>query len=96
MPASFVCSEPGSFWLLLMGPIHAQRDDRLLDCWQSVFPRWDRPWTVPGWLLQRLTEVLRYAYEPVGNASAEFEAYYKSELAKFAEVVRQAHIPPQD
>src|SRR5205807_2351213 len=37
-------------------------------CWQSVFPRWDRPWTAPGWLLQRLTEVLRYAYEPVGNA----------------------------
>jgi tripartite-type tricarboxylate transporter receptor subunit TctC len=36
------------------------------------------------------------AYEPVGNTSAEFEAYYKSELAKFAEVVRQAHIPPQD
>jgi tripartite-type tricarboxylate transporter receptor subunit TctC len=36
------------------------------------------------------------SYEPVGSTSAEFTAYYKSELARFADVVRQAHIPPQD
>lgn len=58
----------GSFLLMLLGPVHAQRDDRLLDCWRNVFPNWEQPWTVPGWLVQRLTEVLRYAYEPVGNA----------------------------
>ena len=35
-------------------------------------------------------------YEPVGSTPAAFDAYFKSELAKFAEVVKQAHIPPQD
>jgi tripartite-type tricarboxylate transporter receptor subunit TctC len=36
------------------------------------------------------------SYEPVGSTSTEFTAYFKSELARFADVVRQAHIPPQD
>ena len=36
------------------------------------------------------------SYEPVGSTPQEFEAYFKSELARFAGVVRQAHIPPQD
>jgi tripartite-type tricarboxylate transporter receptor subunit TctC len=35
-------------------------------------------------------------YEPVGSTPQEFDAYFKSELARFAGVVRQAHIPPQD
>jgi tripartite-type tricarboxylate transporter receptor subunit TctC len=35
-------------------------------------------------------------YEPVGSTPAAFDAYFKSELAKFAEVVKQAHISPQD
>jgi hypothetical protein len=57
----------GSFLLLLLGPIHAQRDDRLLDCWSDMFPDWQHPGRVPGWLIVRTTEVFRYAYEPVGN-----------------------------
>jgi tripartite-type tricarboxylate transporter receptor subunit TctC len=35
-------------------------------------------------------------YEPVGSTPQEFEAYFKSELARFAGVVKQAHVPPQD
>ena len=34
--------------------------------------------------------------QPVANTPAEFDAFYKSELAKFAGVVRDAHVPPQD
>jgi tripartite-type tricarboxylate transporter receptor subunit TctC len=36
------------------------------------------------------------SYEPVGSAPAEFDAFFKSELARFADVMKQAHIPPQD
>jgi tripartite-type tricarboxylate transporter receptor subunit TctC len=36
------------------------------------------------------------SYEPVGSTPQEFEAYFRSELARFAGVVKQAHIPPQD
>jgi tripartite-type tricarboxylate transporter receptor subunit TctC len=35
-------------------------------------------------------------YEPVGSTPQEFAAFFKSELARFAGVVKQAHIPPQD
>jgi tripartite-type tricarboxylate transporter receptor subunit TctC len=36
------------------------------------------------------------SYEPVGSTPQDFAAYFKSELARFAGVVQQAHIPPQD
>ena len=36
------------------------------------------------------------SYEPVGSTPAEFDAFFRAELAKFADVVRDAHIPPQD
>jgi tripartite-type tricarboxylate transporter receptor subunit TctC len=35
-------------------------------------------------------------YEPVGSTPQEFEAYFRSELARFSGVVKQAHIPPLD
>src|SRR5262249_44122101 len=63
----FLLTLGGSFLLLLAGPVRAQRDEVLLDCWRDVFPDWQRPWSVPGWWLLRLTEVFRYACEPVGN-----------------------------
>jgi hypothetical protein len=66
----FLAALGTSFLLLLAGPIHAQRDERILQCWWDMFPSWDRPWTVPGWLFLRLTEVFRYAAEPTGNALA--------------------------
>jgi tripartite-type tricarboxylate transporter receptor subunit TctC len=37
-----------------------------------------------------------FTYEPVGSTPQDFDAYFKSELARFAGVVKQAHIPPQD
>jgi tripartite-type tricarboxylate transporter receptor subunit TctC len=37
-----------------------------------------------------------FTYEPVGSTPRDFDAYFKSELARFAGVVKQAHIPPQD
>ncbi len=60
----------GAFLVLWAGPIRAQRDERILQCWQDVFPTWDRPWTVPGWTVMRVTEIVRYAAEPTGNALA--------------------------
>jgi tripartite-type tricarboxylate transporter receptor subunit TctC len=36
------------------------------------------------------------SYEPVGSTPQEFATYFRSELARFAVVVKQAHIPPQD
>jgi tripartite-type tricarboxylate transporter receptor subunit TctC len=36
------------------------------------------------------------SYEPIGSAQEAFAAYFRSELMRFAQVVRQAHIPPQD
>ncbi len=36
------------------------------------------------------------SYEPIGSTPAEFDAFFKSELRRFADVVKQAHIPPQD
>jgi tripartite-type tricarboxylate transporter receptor subunit TctC len=36
------------------------------------------------------------SYEPVGSTPQDFEVYFKSELMRFAGVVKQAHIPPQD
>jgi hypothetical protein len=67
---AFLTAAGVSFLLLLAGPIHAQRDESLLRCWEDMFPSWNRPWTVPGWLLQRLEEVARYACEPVGGVLA--------------------------
>jgi hypothetical protein len=64
----FVLTLCGSFLALVTGPVRAQRDEALLDCWHTYFPTWDRPWRVPGALLVRFTEVFRYAAEPVGNA----------------------------
>jgi hypothetical protein len=57
----------GSFLVLLTGPIHAQRDDTLQQCWQDMFPPWEHPWLVPSWVVLRVSEVFRYACEPVGN-----------------------------
>jgi tripartite-type tricarboxylate transporter receptor subunit TctC len=34
--------------------------------------------------------------EPVGSTPEEFEAKFKADLVKFARVVREAQIPPQD
>jgi hypothetical protein len=60
----------GSFVVLFTGPIRAQRDEILLQCWQDMFAPWECPWLVPGWVVLRVSEVVRYACEPVGNVLA--------------------------
>jgi hypothetical protein len=56
-----------SFGLLLAGPIHAQRSETIVACWQSSFPCWQRPWTVPLWTMLGFLEVFRYCFEPIGQ-----------------------------
>jgi hypothetical protein len=63
----FALSVGASFLFLVLGPVHAQRDPTILRCWHDMFPSWDEPWTAPCWLALRLPEILRYAYEPMGN-----------------------------
>jgi hypothetical protein len=65
--AVFLMTVCGSFLLLWLGPIQAQKDERMLSCWTHLFPNWQQPWTIPGWFALRSTEVVRYAYEPTGN-----------------------------
>jgi tripartite-type tricarboxylate transporter receptor subunit TctC len=42
---------------------------------------------------ERLTAMV---YDPVGSTPQEFDAFFKAEVAKFAKVVADAHIPKQD
>jgi tripartite-type tricarboxylate transporter receptor subunit TctC len=37
-----------------------------------------------------------FAYEPVGSTPEEFGAFFRAEIDKFAQVVKDAHIPTQD
>jgi hypothetical protein len=56
-----------SFLLLVVGPVRAQKNELMVSCWAYNFPTWDRPWRVPFDLVVHLTEVFRYASEPIGN-----------------------------
>jgi len=69
---AFGASTCVAFAILYLGPIRAQRDERILDCWSWNFPAWDQPWLVPGQLFIKLTEVSRYACEPLGNVLSVF------------------------
>jgi hypothetical protein len=62
----------GSFTLLVLGPVHAQRGQPMTDCWVREFPQWQRPWTVPFWTCYSTVEVVRYCTTPgpVGQALA--------------------------
>ncbi len=68
----FLCVLCGSFLLLYLGPIHAQRSERLLNCWTLNFPNWDQPWWVPVSTIIKLTETSRYACEPIGGVLSVF------------------------
>jgi tripartite-type tricarboxylate transporter receptor subunit TctC len=74
--------------------------------WQGFFVRAHTPREIVGQIQRATANALDAAevrdrlkalsYEPIGSTPAEFDAFFKSELAKFAGVVRDAHIPPQD
>jgi hypothetical protein len=55
------------FLVLLMGPIHAQDTPGLRHYWPNQFPRWERPWSVPGWMVGSTFEMLRYCVKPTGG-----------------------------
>ena len=74
--------------------------------WQGFFVAARTPRDIVDLIQQETAKALRapdtgarlaaLTYEPVGSTSQEFEAYFRSELARFAGVVKQAHVPPQD
>ncbi|HVX64709.1 MAG TPA: glycosyltransferase family 39 protein [Pirellulales bacterium] len=57
-----------TFALLLIGPMYAQRNQAIVECWEGMrqFPDWNRPWTVPGWLLRASMELIAYVIRPIG------------------------------
>jgi hypothetical protein len=58
-------------WLVL-GPARCQHDAAIHSCWVAHMPNWERPWTVPGWLLRSPLEVCRYCCKPLGQILAGF------------------------
>jgi hypothetical protein len=62
----------GSFLLLYLGPMKAQKDDAIMSCWTSYFPDWSRPWSVPLWMLTSTASVVRYCISPLGEALSIF------------------------
>ncbi|HEV3023004.1 MAG TPA: hypothetical protein VGX76_11065, partial [Pirellulales bacterium] len=62
----------GSFVLLLAGPVHAQRDRTIVECWQGMqqFPDWRHPAGVPFWMLRSTLDLVGYVCKPVGQLLA--------------------------
>ena len=69
---SFGVALCASFAVLYFTAIQAQKNERMLWCWQEMLPPWDRPWLVPAMSVVRVTEAFRYAAEPVGNVLTLF------------------------
>jgi hypothetical protein len=57
-----------SFGLLVIGPVRAQHHEMMTMCWLGQFPDWQRPWSVPPWMLFSTLDVVRYCFEPTGHA----------------------------
>ena len=55
-----------SFAALALGPIHAQRDDELNKCWVETFADWQKPWTVPPWIVVNTLGLFSYSIGPNG------------------------------
>lgn len=56
-----------SFLALALGPIAAQHDDAIRDCWTASFPDWQRPWTIPFWSLRRTFNIVSFCLSPMGG-----------------------------
>ncbi|HUY93498.1 MAG TPA: hypothetical protein VMV10_32525 [Pirellulales bacterium] len=59
----------GCFFALLAGPMHAQRDPAIVDCWQDMqqFADWRHPASVPGWMIRSQWELIGYVIDPFGE-----------------------------
>jgi hypothetical protein len=71
---SFVVILCGAFGALYVTAVNAQCNERIMSCWLDKFPPWDQPALVPVMALVRLSELFRYAAEPVGNVFVVFAA----------------------
>ncbi len=58
-----------AFAALLAGPIHAQRDETIVHCWDAMsqFPDWRHPMSVPGWTVRSTCDLVGYCIKPVGQ-----------------------------
>ncbi|HWB13924.1 MAG TPA: glycosyltransferase family 87 protein [Pirellulales bacterium] len=58
-----------AFGLLLAGPIHAQRDETIVACWDTMnqFPDWGHPARVPVWMIRSTCDLVGYCIKPVGQ-----------------------------
>jgi hypothetical protein len=57
----------GAFLALLLGPVRWQHDAEIARCWTDNFPEWQRPASVPLWLVCSTAEVGRYCLKPLGQ-----------------------------
>jgi hypothetical protein len=59
----------GCFALLFAGPMRAQRNETIVECWQGMqqFPDWRRPWSVPGWMFQSQLDLVAHVIDPLGR-----------------------------
>jgi hypothetical protein len=57
----------GSFLLLYLGPVRAQRCAAMDNCWPRQFPDWQEPWRIPDWTFFSTLEVVRYCCRPTGT-----------------------------
>lgn len=62
----------GTFGWLLTGPIHAQRDETIVACWNGMnqFPDWSHPANVPLWIVSSTCDLVGYCIKPVGQCLA--------------------------
>jgi hypothetical protein len=58
----------GMLALLYLGPITAQRVPGLVKEWQSHYPDFARPWTVPWWVVRHTAQVFQFTFNPSGFA----------------------------
>jgi len=56
--------------LLVLGPATAQRDQHMDVYWTAFFPDWQRPWSVPLWVLRNTVRIFDYCFEPIGSGLA--------------------------
>lgn len=58
----------GSFAILCFGPIAAQHDATITACWEGMnkFPSYDRPWSMPLWVVDALASACDYCFRPIG------------------------------
>jgi hypothetical protein len=69
--AALVLSTGTAFLLLYLGPVRAQHNAAIENCWVGSFPPWDEAWwAVPAWAVKSTLDALCYCLAPVGNVLA--------------------------